>query len=182
LEEVAMAKRKEWWFLAALLLVLIPGAAFAGAPELEVAGALPRTGKLTLKDLEAMKPEKATWTLQGKPQVIEGVPVGRILASFGFAPGVMGKDVPPAEKRPGYKKVALVTARDGFQALFSCAELAEEMGATRALLVWKIDGKPLPPDQAPFRLVVLTDKEPSRSPYAVEKIEVIDPLARKAAP
>ncbi|HEY8206928.1 MAG TPA: hypothetical protein VIG99_05585 [Myxococcaceae bacterium] len=155
-------------------LLIVPAAALADAPSLEVAGALAKTGPLTLKDLEAMKPEKATWTDHGKAQEVEGVPLGRILAAFGFERGPMGKDVPAPDKRPGYKKVVRVTAKDGFQAIFSCAELAEDMGPTRALLIWKLDGKPLPADQAPFRLVVLTDKEPSRSPYAVQKIEVID--------
>jgi DMSO/TMAO reductase YedYZ molybdopterin-dependent catalytic subunit len=169
------SSRRDKSVYLALALLLGPGSALADAPGLEVAGALPRTGKLTLQDLEAMKPEKAAWSNQGKQQEVEGVPVGKILTAFGFAPGPMGKGVPPAEKRPGYKKVVLVTSRDGFQAVFSCAELAEEMGATRALLVWKVDGQPLPPEQGPFRLVVLTDKEPSRSAWAVKKIEVIDP-------
>jgi DMSO/TMAO reductase YedYZ molybdopterin-dependent catalytic subunit len=70
-------------------------------------------------------------------------------------------------------------ARDGFQAVFSCAELAEEMGATKAMLIWKIDGKPLAPEQGPVRIVVLTDKEASRSVYGVEKLEVIDLRSRR---
>src|SRR5688572_6027294 len=97
--------------LAAWLL-LIPGVALADAPSVEVTGALPKTGKLTLKDLEGMKPEKATWSNQGKQQEVEGVAVGKILTAFGFVPGPMGKGVPPAEKRPGYKKVVLVTSKD----------------------------------------------------------------------
>jgi hypothetical protein len=160
-------------FLAAWLLV-IPAVALADGPSVEVAGALPKTGKLALKDLEAMKPEKAAWTNHGTAHEVEGVSLARILAAFGFDKGPMGKDIPAPDKRPGYKKVVRVTAKDGFQAIFSCAELAEDMGPTRALLAWKLDGKPLPADQAPFRLIVLTDKEPSRSPYAVQKIEVID--------
>lgn len=162
--------------------LLIPSVALADAPSLEVAGALPKTGKLTLKELEAMKPEKASWTNHGKQHEVEGVPVSKVLAAFGFTPGPMSKDMPPTEKRLGYKKVLVATAKDGFQAVFSCAELAEGMGATRALLVWKVDGKPLPPEQAPFRLVVLTDQEPSRSPWAVVKIEVIDPVVRRPVP
>lgn len=48
------------------------------------------------------------------------------------------------------------------------------MGPTRALVVWKIDGQPLPPGTGPFRIVVLTDQEPSRSVFAVAKLEVLD--------
>jgi hypothetical protein len=167
-----------------LPLLLLPVAALAGAPSVEVTGALPKTGKLTLQALEAMKPEKATWTERGAKVEIEGVSLGKLLVASGFEPGVMGKGIPPAEKRAGYKKVVLITSRDGFQAVFSCAELAEDMGPTRALLVWKVDGKPLPADQGPFRLMVLTDKEPSRSAWAVERIEVLDlpALTRPATP
>jgi hypothetical protein len=39
---------------------------------------------------------------------------------------------------------------------------------------WKIDGKPLPADRGPLRLVVLTAKEPSRSVYGVRKLEGLD--------
>ena len=67
-----------------------------------------------------------------------------------------------------------VTASDGFQAVFSCAELWEDMGPTRALLAWKLDGKPLPEKMGAFRLVVLTDKEPSRSVYQVVKLEILN--------
>jgi len=165
--------------LAALLLVF-PATALAGSPAVEVTGALPKRGALELKDLEAMKPEKATWTDHGKSQEMEGVPLAKILAAFGYEVGPMGKDVAPAEKRPGFKKVVVVTARDGFQAVFSCAELSDEIGATRALLVWKADGKPLPPEQGPIRLVVPTDKEASRSAWAVQKIEVVDLRTPKA--
>ena len=158
-------------------LVSIPVAALAAeVASLEVTGALPKTGKVTVKELEAMKPEKATWTDHGAQREVEGVPLIKVLAAFGFESGPMGMGVAPAQKRPGYKKVVVVTAKDGFKAVFTCAEL--EIGATRALLVWKTDGKPLPADHAPFRLVVPTDKEGSRSPYAVERIEVIDPLAK----
>jgi DMSO/TMAO reductase YedYZ molybdopterin-dependent catalytic subunit len=66
------------------------------------------------------------------------------------------------------------SAPDGFEAILSCAEVFESMGATRAMIVWKVDGKPLPADRGPLRLVVLTDKEPSRSVHSVRKLEVLD--------
>jgi hypothetical protein len=48
------------------------------------------------------------------------------------------------------------------------------MGPTRALIVWEIDGKPLASNAGPFRVVVLTDNEPSRSVHGVTKLEVLD--------
>jgi hypothetical protein len=43
---------------------------------------------------------------------------------------------------------------------------------------WEVDGKPLSPEEAPFRIVVTTDKEPSRSLYKLTRLEVVDLGAR----
>jgi hypothetical protein len=48
------------------------------------------------------------------------------------------------------------------------------MGPTHAVLAWSVDGKP----QEPLRLVVTTDKEPSRSIYKLVRLEVVDLSAR----
>ena len=70
--------------------------------------------------------------------------------------------------------VSLAAARDGFQAVFSAAELTEGMGKTQVLLIWMLDGKPLPADAGPLRLVVLSDGEPSRSLFQLSRIDVVD--------
>ncbi len=93
---------------------------------------------------------------------------------FGFTPGPMGKDVPVKDKVKGYRQVLVATARDGFQAVFSCAEVTEGMGATVALVAWQLDGKPFGPEVGPFRLVVTTDGEPARSIRQLERLHVID--------
>jgi hypothetical protein len=66
--------------------------------------------------------------------------------------------------------------------VLSCAEVFESMGATRAMVVWKVDGKPLPEDRGPLRLVVLTDKEPSRSIYSLRKLEILDLRGKSSVP
>ena len=77
--------------------------------------------------------------------------------------------------------VVVASASDGYQAVLSCAEVFESMGPTRAMVVWKVDGKPLPQDRGPLRLVVLTDKEPSRSIFGLRKLDVLD-LRGKSSP
>jgi DMSO/TMAO reductase YedYZ molybdopterin-dependent catalytic subunit len=158
--------------------VLVVSAALAPAARaddavLQVGGAVPKPGALKLADLEAMKPVTVTWTSHERHEVY-GVPLDRILTRFGFEVGAMGKDVPRQEKRKGWRMAVRASAPDGFQAILSCAEVFESMGNTRALVAWKIDGKPLPADRGPLRLVVLTDKEPSRSVHALRKLEVVD--------
>jgi len=127
-----------------------------------------------MDELKSLGPVEATWTSHGKAHKVFGVRLDRLLGARGFAPGKVGKDVPKAQKRAGYRKVALVSAADGYQALLSCAEIAEEMGPTVAMLVWQIDGAPLDAQEGPLRLVVLTDQEPSRSIYGVRRIELVD--------
>jgi hypothetical protein len=151
--------------------------ALLAAASLHVGGDLP-AADFTLEALKQLGPETAEWVSRGEKHAVVGVPLDKVLTKAGFSAGPMGKDVPPKEKRAGWKKVLLATASDGFQAAFSCAELMPEMGATQALVIWEIDGHPLPEREAPLRLVVLTDKEPSRSLFKLSSLEVVD-LRRK---
>jgi DMSO/TMAO reductase YedYZ molybdopterin-dependent catalytic subunit len=147
--------------------------AILAAAALHLGGDVP-AADFSVADLKALGSETAEWTVHGQKHAATGVPLDKLLAKVGFSTGAMGKDISPKEKRSGWKKVLLATASDGFEAAFSCAELFPEMGPTHALIVWEIDGKPLPEGQAPLRLVVTTDKEPSRSLYKLTSIEVID--------
>lgn len=153
-----------------------PGASApsAGPTQAALAGDIPTPGPITREELLALGPLEASWSAHGQTHRVRGVRVDKLLAARGFTPGKMGKDVPKAEKRAGWRKVLLVTAADGYQALLSCAEMFEEMGPTQALLVWEVDGQPLSSEQGPLRLVVTTDREPSRSIFAVRKLELID--------
>jgi hypothetical protein len=156
----------------------------AATSTLQIAGDLPRTGTLTQKELEQLGPTTAHWKEHGADHDVVGVPLDKVLAHFGFEPGPMGKDTPKSEKRRGWKMVVVASAPDGFQAVFSCAELTESMGPSRVLVVWSVDGKPLPEDTGPFRLVALTDQEPSRSLYHLARIDVVDmrKVVKVAAP
>ncbi len=173
-------RRRSLPLLALFLIAAYPARADETA-LLQVSGALPKSGTLKLADLEAMAPVTAPWTTRGEHHEIYGVPVERVLTRFGFEPGPMGKDVSKREKRRGWRLAVRASAADGFEAVFSCAELFESMGATRAMIVWKVDGKPLGADRGPLRLIALTDKEPSRSIYGLRKLEVLD-LRSPAAP
>lgn len=166
-------------FAVCFLLSGLLARATAAPPDqaaalIQVSGALPRTGALKLADLEAMSPSTAVWTAHDERHEVYGIPLERVLTRFGFEPGPMGKDVPKREKRRGWRLAVRASAADGFEAVFSCAELFESMGPTRVMIVWKVDGKALAADRGPLRLVVLTDKEPSRSIHGLRSVEVLD--------
>jgi hypothetical protein len=150
-------------FALALSLLLTASPAAAPAPSIKVVGG----ADLTVDTLEKLAPVSADWTSHGEKHSVYGAPLDKVLTQMGFSPG--------EKKRPGYRKVLIATGADGFKAVFSTAELMESMGATRALLVWKVDGKPLPKEQGDFRLVVLTDKEGARSVYQLVKLELLEP-------
>jgi len=170
------SERVSPWFVGALVLPLAVIAGFAHAEDavLEVAGALPKRGSLKIADLQALGAVAATWTVHGEKHELRGVPLDRVLTRFGFEPGPMGKEISKHDKRKGWRMAVRATASDGFEAVLSCAEVFESMGTTRAMIVWQVDGKPLSADRGPLRLVVLSDKEPSRSIYSLRKLEVLD--------
>jgi hypothetical protein len=157
-----------------VLLPLLLATTLSAAPSLKVNG-LPGAGELQRADLEALAPAAFTGKLDGAEHQLRGAPLGAILKKRGFTPGPMGHEVPKQDKRAGYKLVVLATAADGFQAVFSCAEVAEGMGATRAFVLFEVDGKPIEGEKGPFRLWVQSDVEPSRSIWSVQKLEVVDP-------
>jgi DMSO/TMAO reductase YedYZ molybdopterin-dependent catalytic subunit len=67
----------------------------------------------------------------------------------------------------------VVSASDGYRAIFTLAELDEGTGATNgALLADKMEGKPLDEKAAPLQLIVPTDKRPARSARMVTTITV----------
>jgi hypothetical protein len=160
-----------------LFLALFP--VLAGAvdttPTVRVGGELPKTGSLTQGELERLGAVTVPWTNHGQTHQITGVRLDKVLVHFGFTPGPMGKDVAIKDKVKGYREVVVATARDGFQAVFSCAEVSEGMGPTTAYIVWQVDGKPLGPDVGPLRLVVPTDGESARSIRQLDSLRVAAP-------
>ncbi|MGO8970754.1 MAG: hypothetical protein ACLQDQ_14440 [Myxococcaceae bacterium] len=146
----------------------------APKPSVRVDGSLPQSGTLGQSELEKLGASTMTWTSHGETHQVKGVRVDKVLTHFGFTPGPMGKDVPVAQKVKGFRQVLVATARDGFQAVFSCAEVTEGMGPTVALVVWEVDGKVLGPDVGPLRMVVVTDALPARSLRQLETLHVGD--------
>jgi hypothetical protein len=159
--------------LLGLLPALFASAQPSPAPTVRVEGTLPKTGTLGQAELEKLGSTTIAWTSHGQTHQVTGVRVDKVLVHFGFGPGPMGKDIPVKDKVKGYREVLVATARDGFQAVFSCAEVTEGMGTTAAFIIWLVDGKPLGADVGPLRMVVVTDGEPARSIRQLESLRII---------
>jgi hypothetical protein len=84
------------------------------------------------------------------------------------------KAATPSAKRPGWKLAVVATASDGFQAVFSAAEVFHDMGRTPAYVVTREKGSLLDDSTGPFRLVVPTDGKGSRSVRNLERLTILD--------
>lgn len=160
--------------MLSIITVLVLTVSDGGVAPLSLDGTLIRSGPITLAELEALGPITADWTDKKGSHRVKGVRLDKLLLARGFSEGVTGPKADPKQKHAGLRSAIVATARDGFKAVFAVGELLETLGATQALIVWEVDGKPLPDTAGPFRMVVTTDKLPSRSLHQVERFELVD--------
>ncbi|MGE0142836.1 MAG: molybdopterin-dependent oxidoreductase [Planctomycetota bacterium] len=146
----------------------------ASEPRLIIAGEIPRPGTWSTEQLEALGSEDVDWVFRDQRHTYHGLRLDRLLQHVGFEAGPGGASVPPRDRRTGWRRVVIAKARDGFRAVFTCAELMPEMGRTRAYLVWRRDGETLPADEGPLRLIVTTDQKGSRSARQLSELRITD--------
>ncbi len=152
-----------------LLTVLTVGilAMAQGAPStVQVTGAVKQPLTLTTEDLAKMPRASVKTSNNGLETVYEGVWLYEVLKRAG---------VPLDGELRGkaLTNYLLVEAKDGYQVVFSVAEVDPAFTDSEMLLADKADGKPLVGSQGPFRLVVAKDKPGARSVRMLTKIEVV---------
>jgi len=69
-------------------------------------------------------------------------------------------------------KYVIVQASDGYQVIFSLAELDADFADKKIILADTIDNLPLAPADGPFRIIVQNDKRPARCIKQVNSIRV----------
>ncbi|WP_310542360.1 molybdopterin-dependent oxidoreductase [Phenylobacterium sp.] len=65
----------------------------------------------------------------------------------------------------------VMTGKDGFQAVYSLAELDKDFHDDLVILADHVDGKPLPDKEAPWRVASSGDKKGWRSVFGLARIE-----------
>lgn len=65
----------------------------------------------------------------------------------------------------------VMTGKDGFQAVYSLAELDKDFHDDLVILADHVDGKPLPEKEAPWRVASSGDKKGWRSVFGLARIE-----------
>ena len=153
-----------------LLLIAAVSSMAALAQEapatVQITGAVKQPLTLTADDLAKMPQASVKISSNGLETTYEGVWLHEILKRAGVPAG-------SALRGKALTTYLLVEAKDGYQVLFSLAEIDPAFTENQVLLADKADGKPLVGSQGPFRLVAVKDKPGARSVRMVSKIEVV---------
>jgi len=134
--------------------------------SIQITGAVKQELTLTAGDLSKMPRASVKTTNNGMETVYEGVWLHEVLKKAGVPQGseLRGKAL------AGY---VLAQAQDGYQVLFSLAELDPSFIDNEILLADTANGKALFGAQGRFRLVVPKDKPGARSIRMLTKLEVV---------
>ena len=152
-------------YIALFAFCLSPALAQTGS--LAITGAIPARVTFQLADLAAMPRQTITLTEpDGSKDEYEGVPVIELLKKAGAPAGrsLRGKAL---------TTYVLAKAHDGYQVVYSLAELDPDLTQGKFIVADKRNGKPLFDYQGPLRIVAGTDKEAARSLRMLEELEVV---------
>ncbi|AYZ11654.1 molybdopterin-binding protein [Chryseobacterium arthrosphaerae] len=150
-----------------VVLLLLSGYAFCQSGfRLKVSGEVPDPLELSLIDLSEMSRKEASLKdKDGSIHKYTGVSVQDILAKAGAPSGkaLHGENI---------SKYLLAKCTDGYQVLFSLAELDASIADKNVIVADTVDGKPLPESKGPLRLIAEGEKKPARSSYQLEALVV----------
>jgi len=134
---------------------------------LTIGGDVPTPLTLKVEDLAKMPRQTiALPETDGTKTEYEGVALVEILKRAG-AP--VGKDL----RGNALASYVLAKAHDGYQVVYSLAEIDPSLTEGRFIVADKRDGKPLFGYQGPFRIVAGSDKAAARSVRMLDEIDVI---------
>ena len=153
-------------FVLAAVFWLSPLMAQQQPESIRIAGAVKQELTLTAGDLARMPRASVRTSHNGMETEYGGVWLHEVLKAAGVPQGsdLRGKAL------AGY---VLAEAQDGYEVVFSLAELDPSFIDNQILLADTADGKPLSGAQGRFRLVVPKDKPGARSVRLLTKIEVV---------
>lgn len=162
---IIMCPRRAPMFTAVLFTALLH--AQAKQPSVQVTGAVKQELTLTAGDLAKMPRASVRTSNNGIETVYEGVWLHDILKAAGVPQGsqLRGKVL---------ASYLLAEGQDGYQAVFSLAELDPSFIDSQVLVADTANGKPLASGQGPFRLVAPKDKPGARSVRMLTRLEVVE--------
>ena len=140
-----------------------------GGPKtntLAVGGDVPTPLTITPAELKTYPRTTVKVTEDDRTSTYEGVSLGDILNRAG---------APVGAKLRGNNVASYITciANDGYQVVFSLAEVDPGFTSNEFIVADTIDGKPLFDYQGPFRIVAPHDKAGARSIRMLERIDLV---------
>lgn len=136
---------------------------------LEVGGEVDRQLSLTMTELKGLPTQTyAAKSMKGDTVTYDAVRLIDVLELAGVPTGIQLRGVE-------VQKMVLVTAGDGYKAVFSLAELDPKSSDDAILLAIGQQGKPLDKQVGPLRLIAPNDQLHSRWVWEVRGIVVIYP-------
>lgn len=157
-----MVARRLW--IAVLPFALLLGQ--DAQPSIQITGAIAKPLTLTSDDLAKMQRASVKTKSDGLEVSYEGVWLHELLKQAG-APS--GTDL----RGKALASYVLAEAKDGYQVVFTLAEIDPVFTENQVLLADRADGKPLVGAQGPFRLVAPKDKRGARSIRMLTRLDVV---------
>lgn len=148
------------------LILALGLSAALGAQSLTIGGDVANPVTLTKEDLAGMPRTTVTFNDQGTNTTYEGVLLYEVLKKAGA----------PLDKQLNGKALAsylLAEARDGYQVVYTLAEIDPAFTDNKIIVADTVNGKPLSQYQGPLRLVAPNEKRGARSLRMLEKITLV---------
>jgi len=136
------------------------------AQTVQITGEVQKPLTLSAADLAAMpRTSVSSNDKQGVAHTYSGVALAEIFRAAGVTTGgqLRGKNL---------AKYLLVSCADGYQVVFSLAELDSDFTDRVVILADQMEGKPLPDGIGPFRIVVPGEKRPARNCFQVKTLSI----------
>jgi hypothetical protein len=124
-----------------------------------------KTVTIAAADLKTLPRARAEIKDEGRTVVYEGVLVAEVLKRVDAPLGT-------AMRGDALTTFVVATATDGYQVVFSLAELDPALSGSEIIVADSADGKPLVEKQGPFRVVVPRDARPTRSVRMLDRLEL----------
>ena len=131
---------------------------------LKVTGEVTRPLVLTVAQVAAMPHINVTMIdRDGKAHIYSGVAIQAIFDSAGVTTGrqLRGENL---------SKYVLIKCADGYEVVFSLAELDSSFTNRKAIIADAAEGAPIPAAKGPFRMVLEGEKKPARNCFQVTDI------------
>ena len=152
--------------LRSVAMLLITGVATAQQPTTLTVVVDGTSKPVAANTLQQLVRDTATMVFHDQQPVrYQGVSLAAVLRSVGVRTDSL--------RGPGLATRLVVEASDGYRIVLALADLDPSLGGRRVLLADRVDGKPLPAADAPWRLIIPGDQRPARSARQVVTIKVI---------